>query len=179
MRLATCLALLACCLAVAACGERAPEEEGAAAEETAQEVASESPGARATLGPISDDLQSKPEVPRPSGEPPAELQTRDIVVGDGPAAKAGDAVQMQYVGVSWSTGEQFDASWDSGQPFTFTLGAGGVIRGWDEGIVGMRPGGRRLLVIPPELGYGETGAGAGAIAPNETLVFVVDLERIQ
>jgi peptidylprolyl isomerase len=84
---------------------------------------------------------------------------------------------MQYVGDSWSTGEQFDASWDRGEPFTFALGSGGVIAGWDQGIVGMKQGGRRLLIIPPDLGYGP--AGQGPIAPNETLVFVVDLEQIQ
>ena len=84
---------------------------------------------------------------------------------------------MHYVGVSWSSGAQFDASWDRGQTFQFTLGAGMVIRGWDEGVAGMKVGGRRKLVIPPELGYGEQGAG-GVIGPNETLVFVVDLVAI-
>jgi peptidylprolyl isomerase len=175
MTIATRLSLLLCALALVACGERAPEEE---AQATPEAAAAEETGGTAALGPISRDLTQKPEIPKPSGEPPTELQTQDIVPGEGAEAKAGDTVQMQYVGVSWSTGQQFDASWDSGQPFTFQLGAGGVIAGWDQGIVGMKQGGRRLLVIPPDLGYGEAGAG-GAIAPNETLVFVVDLEQIQ
>jgi peptidylprolyl isomerase len=174
MRLATCLFLLASCLAIAACGERAPEEEGAAEEPAA---ATEPAQGTTSIGEISDDLTQKPAVPKPSGEPPAELQTEDVVEGTGPAAKAGDTVTMQYVGTSWSTGEQFDASWDRNQAFPFTLGAGEVIPGWDQGIEGMKAGGRRLLVIPPELGYG--AAGQGPIAPNETLVFVVDLEQIQ
>jgi peptidylprolyl isomerase len=101
---------------------------------------------------------------------------RDIVTGKGKPAKAGDTLTMQYVGVSWSTGEQFDASWDHGQPFPFKLGAGMVIPGWDKGMVGMRKGGRRLLVIPPEMGYGPTGQGP--IGPNETLIFAVDLVDI-
>ena len=113
-----------------------------------------------SIGEISTDLTQKPEIPKPSGEPPAELQTEDIVEGTGPAAKAGDTVSMQYVGNAWTTGEQFDASWDRNQAFPFTLGAGDVIAGWDQGIVGMKAGGRRLLIIPPELGYGEAGAGA-------------------
>jgi peptidylprolyl isomerase len=175
MTIASRLSLLLCALALVACGERGPEEEEAAA---TQEPAAAETGGASALGPISEDLATKPEIPRPSGDPPTELRTEDIVEGTGAAAKPGDTVQMQYVGVSWSTGEQFDASWDSGQPFTFELGSGGVIAGWDQGIVGMKPGGRRLLIIPPELGYGATGAG-GAIAPNETLVFVVDLEQIQ
>ena len=102
---------------------------------------------------------------------------RDIVKGKGPKAKAGDTLTMQYVGVAWSNGQQFDASWDAGQPFPFQLGAGMVIPGWDQGMVGMQKGGRRLLVIPPDLGYGAQGAG-DAIGPNETLVFVVDLVEI-
>jgi peptidylprolyl isomerase len=177
MTVAARLTLLLCCLALAACGERSPEDEAAATEEPA--AASEQTGGSTALGPISKDLSTKPEIPKPSGDPPAELQTQDIVEGKGPAAKAGDTVQMQYVGHSWSTGEQFDSSWDSGRPYTFHLGSGGVIPGWDQGIVGMREGGRRLLIIPPDLGYGAGGAGGGLIAPNETLVFVVDLQKIQ
>jgi len=177
MKLATRITLLVCCLALAACGERPAEEEAAAPAEAAAET--EPAGGTTSIGEISTDLTKKPEIPKPEGDPPTELQTEDIVEGEGPAAKAGDTVQMQYVGVSWSTGQQFDASWDSGQPFTFQLGAGGVIAGWDQGIVGMKRGGRRLLVIPPDLGYGEMGAGNGAIAPNETLVFAVDLVQIQ
>jgi peptidylprolyl isomerase len=175
MTVAARLIVLVCCVALAACGERPAEEQAAAPEPTA---ASEAAGATSGVGEISADLSTKPTIPKPTGEPPTELQTKDIVVGTGPAAKAGDTVQMEYVGTSWSTGQQFDASWDSGRPFTFQLGSGNVITGWDQGIVGMKQGGRRLLVIPPDLGYGAEGAGGGAIAPNETLVFVVDLEKL-
>ena len=108
-------------------------------------------------GSISTDLSAKPEVPVPEGDPPAELEINDVVVGDGPEAAEGDSVTVQYVGVNYSNGQQFDASWDSGQPFDFALGAGSVIPGWDEGVVGMKVGGRRELVIPPDLGYGAQG----------------------
>ena len=125
---------------------------------------------------ISDDLTTKPEVPAPTGTPPTELVTDDVVVGEGDAAKPGDQVEVHYVGVSFSTGKQFDSSWDRGAPFDFPLGAGRVIQGWDFGVTGMRVGGRRTLVIPPALGYG--ARGVGPIAPNETLVFVVDLVKV-
>jgi peptidylprolyl isomerase len=125
---------------------------------------------------ISDDLGTKPEVPQPTGTPPDELATDDVVVGEGAAAKPGDHVHVHYVGVSFSNGTQFDSSWDRGAPFDFPLGAGRVIKGWDFGVTGMREGGRRTLVIPPELGYG--ARGMGPIAPNETLVFVVDLMKV-
>lgn len=126
---------------------------------------------------ISKDRSIKPAIPKPTGDPPTELVSQDIVKGKGTGAKAGDAVTVDYVGVSHSTGEQFDASWDSGKPFTFQLGAGGVIAGWDQGVVGMKKGGRRLLVIPPDLAYGADGS-PGSIAPNETLLFVIDLKKI-
>jgi peptidylprolyl isomerase len=122
------------------------------------------------------DLQQKPKIERPSGSPPDVLVKKDLVVGTGPAAKAGDTLSMQYVGISFSNGQEFDASWDRGQPFSFPLGQGQVIAGWDQGIVGMKAGGRRELVIPPALGYG--AQGQGNILPNETLVFVVDLKKI-
>ena len=125
---------------------------------------------------ISKDVETKPAIQRPSGDPPSKLYERDIVKGKGEAAKAGDNVSVQYVGVSFSNGEQFDASWDAGKAFQFQLGAQMVIAGWDQGVAGMRKGGRRLLVIPPDLAYGE--AGQGSIAPNETLIFVIDLQKI-
>jgi peptidylprolyl isomerase len=121
---------------------------------------------------------SKPAVAAPAGEPPADLVVDDLEVGTGDAAQAGQNVEVHYVGVAWSTGDQFDASWDRGQTFTFRLGGGQVIGGWDQGVQGMRVGGRRQLTIPPHLGYGERGAG-GAIRPNETLVFVVDLVAVR
>lgn len=116
----------------------------------------------------------KPQIDIPDDAPPAELVIEDLTVGDGPEAEAGKPVEVHYVGVSWSTKQQFDASWDRGDTFGFRLGVGQVIAGWDEGVIGMRLGGRRRITIPPQLGYGAAGAG-GVIGPNETLVFVVDL----
>lgn len=116
----------------------------------------------------------KPEITIPAGDPPTELVAEDETVGDGAEATAGSTVTVHYAGVSWSTGAEFDASWNRMEPFRFGLGEGMVIRGWDEGVQGMKVGGRRRLTIPPDMGYGAAGAG-GVIAPNETLVFVVDL----
>ncbi|MGI4895185.1 MAG: FKBP-type peptidyl-prolyl cis-trans isomerase [Janthinobacterium lividum] len=121
--------------------------------------------------------RTKPEIDFPGGQPPTELEITDEVVGDGPEATPGVTVSAHYVGVAFSTGEEFDASWNRGQPLDFPLGAGMVIKGWDQGIVGMKVGGRRKLVIPPDLGYGDRGAGA-AIKGGETLIFVVDLVAI-
>jgi peptidylprolyl isomerase len=116
----------------------------------------------------------KPEVDFPGGEPPADLEITDIWEGDGKEASAGDTVQVHYVGVAYSTGEEFDASWNRGEPLRFQLGAGRVIAGWDQGVQGMKVGGRRQLIIPPHLGYGNRGAG-NVIKPGETLIFVCDL----
>ena len=118
--------------------------------------------------------RTKPVIAVPAGEPPAELVVEDLEVGDGDGATAGSRVQVHYSGVAWSSGQEFDSSWDRGEPFAFPLGAGHVIPGWDQGVAGMRVGGRRRLTIPPDLAYGSRGAG-GVIAPGETLVFVVDL----
>ncbi|MEJ5944978.1 FKBP-type peptidyl-prolyl cis-trans isomerase [Pseudokineococcus basanitobsidens] len=123
-------------------------------------------------------MADKPAVTVPEGDPPADLQVDDLRVGDGDEAVAGSTVSAHYVGVSWSTGGQFDASWDRGQPLSFRLGAGQVIEGWDTGIQGMRVGGRRRITIPPHLGYGDRGAPP-VIAPGETLVFVVDLDAVR
>jgi peptidylprolyl isomerase len=119
-------------------------------------------------------VSDKPEIDFPAGEPPADLEITDLVVGDGAEALAGQQVSVHYVGVAFSTGEEFDASYNRGEPFRFPLGGGRVIKGWDQGVAGMKVGGRRKLVIPPHLGYGDRGAGA-AIKPGETLIFVVDL----
>jgi peptidylprolyl isomerase len=116
----------------------------------------------------------KPDVAPVPGPPPAELVITDITVGDGEEAKPGQVVTVHYVGVSHANGEEFDASWGRGEPFRFPLGGGRVIAGWDQGVAGMKVGGRRQLVIPPQLAYGDRGAG-GVIAPGATLVFVVDL----
>lgn len=120
----------------------------------------------------------KPVVEVPQGAPPTDLVIEDITVGDGTVARQGQYVSVHYVGVSWSTGREFDASYKSGYPFNFSLGAGHVIAGWDRGVTGMRVGGRRRLTIPPHLGYGDRGAG-GVIRPGETLVFVVDLVEVR
>jgi peptidylprolyl isomerase len=116
----------------------------------------------------------KPDVTIPDASPPEELVSDDLVVGEGAEARPGQQVSVHYVGVAWSTGAQFDASWDRSEPFAFSLGGGQVIAGWDQGVAGMRIGGRRRLTIPPHLGYGSAGAG-GVIKGGETLVFVVDL----
>jgi peptidylprolyl isomerase len=119
-------------------------------------------------------MSEKPEIDFYEGPPPADLEITDLIVGDGPEAVAGQNVSVHYVGVAHSTGEEFDASYNRGSAFQFPLGGGRVIAGWDRGVQGMRVGGRRQLVIPPHLGYGDRGAG-GAIKPGETLIFVVDL----
>ncbi len=123
-------------------------------------------------------MASKPEVSIPEGPPPAELASEDLTVGTGPEASTGQRVSVHYVGVSWSNGQQFDASWDRRSTFDFKLGGGEVIKGWDQGVAGMKVGGRRRLTIPPALGYGSRGAG-GVIGPDETLVFVVDLVGVR
>ena len=121
------------------------------------------------------ETPAKPVVTIPEeAAPPPDLVVEDLSTGDGSEAVAGTSVDVHYVGVAWSTGRQFDASWDRGEPLSFRLGAGQVITGWDRGVAGMRVGGRRRLTIPPDLAYGSRGAG-GVIGPNETLVFVVDL----
>jgi peptidylprolyl isomerase len=125
-----------------------------------------------------DPSTSKPEIDFPGDAPPAELVVEDLSVGDGAEATPGSTVSTHYVGVAHSTGEEFDASWNRGAPLDFRLGVGQVIRGWDDGIAGMRVGGRRKLVIPPQLAYGDRGAGQ-AIKPGETLIFVVDLVDVR
>jgi len=123
-------------------------------------------------------VADKPLVEPHLGDAPLDLIVEDIVVGSGQVAEAGNAVVVHYVGVAASTGEEFDASWNRGDTFSFPLGAGHVIAGWDQGVAGMRVGGRRRLVIPAHLGYGDRGAG-GVIAPGETLIFVVDLVEVR
>jgi len=120
----------------------------------------------------------KPKVVVPKGAPPKKLEIKELKEGSGPEAKTGDQVTVQYVGVDYKTSKQFDASWDRGEPFSFALGAGQVIAGWDKGVVGMKVGGRRELIIPPGLAYGSAGAPP-AIAPNATLVFVIDLLGVE
>jgi peptidylprolyl isomerase len=126
---------------------------------------------------VSTDLGEKPEPAIGDAAPPAELVSEDIVEGDGATAAAGDKVTVQYVGVDYATGEEFDSSWERPEPFEFELGAGEVIPGWDEGVEGMKEGGRRQLTIPPDLAYGPAGQPP-AIGPDATLVFVIDLESV-
>jgi peptidylprolyl isomerase len=122
---------------------------------------------------------TKPDVQVASDQTPSyQLELEDIVAGEGEEATAGQVVEVHYVGVSWKTGTQFDASWDRGQTFKFTLGRGQVIPGWDQGVAGMKIGGRRRITIPPMLAYGKRGAG-NVIGPDETLVFVVDLIAVR
>ncbi len=123
-------------------------------------------------------MAEKPLVEPHLGPAPDDLLIEEIILGDGPEATAGQSAVVHYVGVGATSGEEFDASWNRDEPFEFKLGAGQVIKGWDEGIVGMRVGGRRRLVIPSRLAYGERGAG-GVISPNETLIFVVDLLELR
>jgi peptidylprolyl isomerase len=160
------VALLA--LAPVACGGDENDQQGSDTTEAPAAAAAEA----------LENTAVKPDIPIPAGSPPRALEKEDIVKGKGPAARAGDNVVVHYVGVSFSTGDEFDASWNKGQPYRFPLGGGQVIKGWDQGVVGMRKGGRRELTIPPRLGYGAEGFPP-AIGPNETLVFVVDLLEIQ
>ena len=124
------------------------------------------------------DTKVKPEIEVPDSAPPTVLVEEEVVEGTGPTAKKGDEVTVQYVGVGYESGEEFDASWDRGEPFKFQLGGGQVIKGWDEGVEGMKVGGRRQLTIPPDLAYGEAGSPP-SIGPEETLIFVVDLLAVK
>ena len=119
-------------------------------------------------------MAEKPEIDFPDFDAPEDLVITELVEGEGEVAVAGQTVSVHYVGVAHSTGEEFDASYNRGEPLTFRLGIGQVISGWDQGVQGMKVGGRRQLVIPPHLAYGDRGAG-GVIKPGETLIFVVDL----
>lgn len=169
----TCLLLF-----LAGCGDDSSTTAGTSPSETTEEQptnAEESPS------PAEEDdgeaaKKTKPKVSAPQGAPPSELVVNDIEEGTGPAAKAGDEVTVHYVGVQYKDGKQFDASWDRGEPFAFPLGTEIVIPGWEQGVEGMKAGGRRELVIPPDLAYGPQGVGE--IRPNETLVFVVDLLKV-
>ncbi len=158
---------LAALLALTGCGDDASKDNDI-----------DAPRASTSVGANDlKDLSMKPSVTVPSAPAPTELQIEDIVVGDGETAVTGKPVSVHYVGVSYSNGKQFDASWDNGSPLPFTLGAGQVIQGWDKGVAGMKVGGRRKLTIPPNMAYGD-GGYPPVIAPNETLIFVVDLLKV-
>ena len=171
-RIALTLIAVVAVLAVTACGD--DDESGAGAAQKPDATQTETAPSEDAL----KDTSTKPEIPKPTGIPPRKLVKQDIVKGKGPGAKAGDTVTVNYVGMNFSNGVEFDSSWDSGQPFPVQLGAGMVIEGWDKGLVGIRKGGRRMLTIPPEMGYGAEGYPPD-IPPNETLVFVVDAVSIE
>jgi peptidylprolyl isomerase len=173
LRPTTLVALLAL-VGPVACGDDDDESASTRTGEERTETTEPSPSEQREA---LEDTSKRPVIPRPSGSPPRRLAKDDIVRGKGPQAKPGDTLTVHYAGVTFSTGEEFDASWNAGEPFRFPLGQGQVIQGWDEGLVGMRRGGRRMLTIPPELAYGAAGSPP-AIGPNETLVFVVDLLAI-
>lgn len=153
-------------------GSAAPAPTGPVACRTPAADGSDAPG---LAGESASDLSAKPAIEVPDQPPPCTLVTRDVVVGTGAVAEPGRRLTVRYVGVTYLGGKEFDASW-GGPDFTFPLGAGQVIAGWDQGLAGMRVGGRRELVIPPDLGYG--AQGAGPIPPGATLVFAVDLVSV-
>lgn len=157
LTIALCLALVA---AVAGCGSSSSSTGSTTTTSTSESA------------PVSE--KTKPKVVVPKGAPPKKLVIKEVEKGSGPAAKPGDEVTVQYVGVSYKSGKEFDSSWSRNEPFSFKLGAGQVIPGWDQGVVGMKVGGRRELIIPSNLAYGPEGSPP-AIGPNETLIFVIDL----
>ncbi len=169
------LTILGICaaLAIAGCGSSSSSSSSGGGELTESSSSSS-----ATVSGVSTDLKKRPTIEVPSGPPPKKLESVEIVEGTGAEAKAGDTITVQYDGVDYKTGKEFDASWDRSEPFTFGLGNGEVIKGWDQGLVGMKEGGRRELIIPPELAYGAEGSPP-VIAPNATLVFVVDLLKVE
>ncbi|MBI5310264.1 MAG: FKBP-type peptidyl-prolyl cis-trans isomerase [Actinobacteria bacterium] len=183
IKIAVYLTALLVALLVAGCGDDKTTDSGGE-ETTTEQSSTEATGSTGEesssgeLPTVSGKLGEEPKLSIPEGGPPSELVIKDIEKGDGKKVASGDDLTMQYAGYNWSDGVMFDASWKSGNPFDFEIGAGQVIKGWDEGIVGMREGGRRLLVIPPDMGYGESGQPP-TIPPNETLVFVVDLEKVK
>lgn len=187
IRLPFAILLCAALPLLAACGS---SQSGAdqAAEQAASEQAhpptitdATTPAVKAvkvTPGPGEGDIKVKPVIPRQSGAAPKVLIVQDLIVGTGAQAKSGDSVTVQYVGVLFANGKEFDSSWKTGKPFTFTLGSGGVIAGWDQGVEGMKVGGRRRLIIPADLAYGAAGSPP-AIPANAALVFDVDLVSVK
>jgi peptidylprolyl isomerase len=162
LMLALCLALA---VAVGGCGG-------------GSDSSSDSTASSESTGPSITDTSKKPVVTVPSGVSPKKFAYKEIVEGTGPAAKSGDKVTVQYIGVGFDTKKEFDSSWSRNEPFAFTLGAGEVIKGWDKGVEGMKVGGRRELLIPGDLAYGPAGSPP-KIGPNETLIFVIDLLKVE
>ncbi|MEA2269508.1 MAG: hypothetical protein QOC64_2118 [Solirubrobacteraceae bacterium] len=180
-------ALAATTILLSACGGGAEESAADRFARTAEQQAKTQTTAAATPAPTATkieptagerDIDKKPRIPKSSGAAPKELKVEDVIVGDGAAAKSGDKVSVQYVGVLYDNNKQFDSSWDRGKkPFELTLGAGQVIAGWDQGLIGMKEGGRRKLTIPPDQAYGAQGQPP-TIPANATLVFEIDLQKI-
>jgi peptidylprolyl isomerase len=158
--------------ALAACGG------GSKSSSSSGDQAASTPASTPTPSAAATPALTKPKVKVPSGKPPKRLIIRDLRVGTGLPVQSGQTVRVQYVGVNYANGKQFDASWNDNGPVDFPIGVGQVIPGWDKGLLGMRPGGRRELIIPPALGYGPQGRPP-VIKPNETLVFVIDLISAQ
>jgi peptidylprolyl isomerase len=167
--LVLCLALA---IAVAGCGGGSDSSSSESTEASGSSESSESTESSSTA------KKTKPTVTVPKGVSPKKFAFRDLEVGTGATAKAGDKVTVQYVGVGFDTEEEFDSSWSRNEPFSFKLGAGEVIKGWDKGVEGMKVGGRRELLIPGNLAYGAAGSPP-SIGPNETLIFVIDLEAVE
>jgi peptidylprolyl isomerase len=176
-RLPVALLALAAALIVAGCGGSSSHSETIALgnENSADQSLIKSGGETAAAKtPTSGPLSEEPKVTPPTGKAPEKLESKDLIVGTGPEAKTGDSVTVNYVGVLYKGGKEFDASWKRKEPFSFTLGKSEVIKGWDQGVVGMKVGGRRELIIPPGLAYGAEGSGS-SIPPNSPLIFVIDL----
>jgi FKBP-type peptidyl-prolyl cis-trans isomerase len=184
------VALLAAgAMALSACGgstnesaadkfARTAEQQAKTQTTVAQDTATAPTATKATPTAGERDLSKKPKIPKSSGPPPKQLKVEDLIVGNGPAAKNGDKLSVQYVGVLYDNGKQFDSSWDRGKkPLDVTLGAGQVISGWEQGLLGMKVGGRRKLTIPPDQAYGAQGQPP-SIPGNATLIFEVDLKKI-
>lgn len=186
-RLPLALILCAALPLLAACGSSQSSADKAA-EQAANEQANpptitdattpEIKAVKVMPGPGEGDIKVKPVIPRQSGAAPKVLIVQDLIVGTGTEAKSGDSVTVQYVGVLFANGKEFDSSWKAGKPFTFDLGSGGVIAGWDQGVEGMKVGGRRRLIIPAELGYGAAGSPP-TIPANAALIFDVDLVSVK
>jgi peptidylprolyl isomerase len=168
LMLSLCLALA---VAVGGCG-------GSSDSSSESTGSSDSTSSSKSAESANTDLGKKPVVTVPKGVSPKKFAYLEIVEGDGPVAKSGDKVSVQYVGVGYDTEKEFDSSWSRNEPFSFTLGGGEVIKGWDQGVEGMKVGGRRELLLPPELAYGAAGSPP-SIGPNETLIFVIDLLEVE
>jgi peptidylprolyl isomerase len=171
MKVVGAILLLCLALAAASCGDD-DSSSGSSSN------GSSADGASSAQSPAEAAKRNKPAVSIPTGGPPTELAEEDLIEGSGASAKAGDQVTVHYVGVGFNSRDEFDASWGRGEPFSFQLGVGEVIQGWDQGIAGMKAGGQRQLTIPAKLAYGESGFPP-AIKPNEALVFVVDLLDVE